>query len=441
MGQRWEPDPFPQPHQQSNGARAEPGAATLGPSTFGQAQPVGGHAWPVLLAAGPPSGSAEAHFVLCFLHPALSPEPGGGVRVSPGPGCSPRCPNTSTARPSPGAPQWHGLHALWSFVSPKSLFLAAEGSAPCVESCQAWGQPGRELMEPGEVPPRPQALPSAPLVGSLPTRQSPRTHAAPLLRCPGHTSGQQMLEPGQSLAAHPSSQGDSACSSPPDTPILWLQCDGQRSAAPSPAWRSAAQHSTECPIPLTRRCRAILDTGHLLPSHPPHSPAGAPVAARCRYLSRQKGGRAVTCGTRVVLFHTNKLHAHHGTAPHGQAACTAVPPPRPLRTERSREPAPLGPAAPCPPSPSTASSTAPCCNAAARSPGRWHTGTGRNNRAVNNDTKHAFILFTKTAWIAKTLQTAFQFNDVESWRRGFEQKRNITFRNCFSTAPAILFLF
>lgn len=66
---------------------------------------------------------------------------------------------------------------------------------------------------------------------------------------------------------------------------------------------------------------------------------------------------------------------------------------------------------------------------------------GRNNRAVNNDTKHAFILFTKTAWIAKTLQTAFQFNDVESWRRGFEQKRNITFRNCFSTGPAILFLF
>lgn len=43
----------------------------------------------------------------------------------------------------------------------------------------------------------------------------------------------------------------------------------------------------------------------------------------------------------------------------------------------------------------------------------WRGGWERNNKAVNHDTKHAFILFTKTAWIAKTLQTAFQFNDVE----------------------------
>lgn len=46
-------------------------------------------------------------------------------------------------------------------------------------------------------------------------------------------------------------------------------------------------------------------------------------------------------------------------------------------------------------------------------PDGWKEGWERNNKAVNHDTKHAFILFTKTAWIAKTLQTAFQFNDVE----------------------------
>lgn len=43
----------------------------------------------------------------------------------------------------------------------------------------------------------------------------------------------------------------------------------------------------------------------------------------------------------------------------------------------------------------------------------WTEGWERNNQAGNHDTKHAFILFTKTAWIAKTLQTAFHFNDGE----------------------------
>lgn len=37
----------------------------------------GGHAWPAALAATPPSGSAEAHFVRRFLHPAPSPRRGG----------------------------------------------------------------------------------------------------------------------------------------------------------------------------------------------------------------------------------------------------------------------------------------------------------------------------------------------------------------------------
>lgn len=71
--------------------------------------------------------------------------------------------------------------------------------------------------------------------------------------------------------------------------------------------------------------------------------------------------------------------------------------------------------------------------AGTRGPELFETGMERNNKAVNHDTKHAFILFTKTAWIAKTLQTAFQFNDVESWRDGDLNRREISL---FITASA-----
>lgn len=48
----------------------------------------GGHAWPAALAASPPSGSAEAHFVRRFLHPAPSPRRGGGSARGQAANCS-----------------------------------------------------------------------------------------------------------------------------------------------------------------------------------------------------------------------------------------------------------------------------------------------------------------------------------------------------------------
>lgn len=49
----------------------------------------GGHAWPAALAANPPSGSAEAHFVRRFLHPAPSPRRGGRSARGQPANCSP----------------------------------------------------------------------------------------------------------------------------------------------------------------------------------------------------------------------------------------------------------------------------------------------------------------------------------------------------------------
>lgn len=63
----------------------------------------GGHAWPAAVAADPPSGSAEAHFVRRFLHPAPSPRRGGGSARGQPANCSPGHGGTGTR---------HGGHGL-----------------------------------------------------------------------------------------------------------------------------------------------------------------------------------------------------------------------------------------------------------------------------------------------------------------------------------------
>lgn len=62
------PAPFPQ--------LGGPVGSVASPGSGHRLRP-GGHAWPAAFVASPPSGSAEAHFVQRFLHPAPSPCRGG----------------------------------------------------------------------------------------------------------------------------------------------------------------------------------------------------------------------------------------------------------------------------------------------------------------------------------------------------------------------------
>ena len=82
-------DPSPSlSHQPPPRSSEPPWGAWLAPAA-GAGCRLGGHAWPAALAASPPSGSAEAHFVRRFLHPAPSPRRGGGSARGQAANCSP----------------------------------------------------------------------------------------------------------------------------------------------------------------------------------------------------------------------------------------------------------------------------------------------------------------------------------------------------------------
>lgn len=109
----------------------------------------GGHAWPVVLAASPPSGWAEAHFVRRFLHPAPIPLPGRGGTGQPGArpliaACSPAGPRRPAAHGLSGTARLFPVQSAAGIAAvPQLSCSAAPGQAPSFPGIACWCLPMR----------------------------------------------------------------------------------------------------------------------------------------------------------------------------------------------------------------------------------------------------------------------------------------------------------